>query len=466
VEGVSKIFCRDLKKSLWYGLQDSAKDLFSFGKQSSEIRGQRSDPLDAPSSLLTSDLRLPTSSSDSSLTSDLRPPTSDSRTLRPGEFLAVDNVSFELKRGECLGLIGRNGAGKTTLLKMLNGLIKPDTGRIEMRGRVGALIALGSGFNPILSGRENIYINGSVLGLSKVEIASKIDDIIDFAEIGEFIDAPVQSYSSGMQVRLGFAIATTLEPDILILDEILAVGDAAFRHKCYHRLNKILSNAAVILVSHSMDYISQICTSIAMMRSGQAIIFSDVSAGISEYNRANSEASQQWMDGGKVIAIYPPVSQATVQILHPEVQYGGLLEVEVEIYCEFELPDVTFSFTAVNMNEQTVMAWHTSRRPDRIDLIKGRQIARFGIQPILLHDGTYRWSFSISKKNSIEHTVWMMRAGNFKVTSPYRTLGDIPYIAVSTYFEIVNANNMSIPDHLIQQIPTPAQTEAAKTPTR
>jgi lipopolysaccharide transport system ATP-binding protein len=141
VEGGSKIFCRNLKKSLWYGLQDSAKDLFSFGKQSSEIRGQRSDPLDAPSSLLTSDLRLPTS---------------DSRTLRPGEFLAVDNVSFELKRGECLGLIGRNGAGKTTLLKMLNGLIKPDAGRIEMRGRVGSLIALGPAFNPILTGCENI----------------------------------------------------------------------------------------------------------------------------------------------------------------------------------------------------------------------------------------------------------------------------------------------------------------------
>jgi lipopolysaccharide transport system ATP-binding protein len=135
VEGVSKIFCRDLKKSLWYGLQDSAKDIFSFGKQRSEIRGQRSDRLDAPASLLTSDLRLPTSD----LSSDLRLPTSDSRTLRPGEFLAVDNVSFELKRGKCLGLIGRYGAGKTTLLTMLNGLIKPDAGRIEIRGMVGAL---------------------------------------------------------------------------------------------------------------------------------------------------------------------------------------------------------------------------------------------------------------------------------------------------------------------------------------
>ena len=122
----------------------------------------------------------------------------------------MNDVSFELKRGECLGLIGRNGAGKTTLLKMLNGLIKPDHGRIEMRGRVGALIALGAGFNPILTGRENIYVNGAVLGLTKREIDEKIEDIIDFAEIREFIDSPVQSYSSGMQVRLGFAVATAL----------------------------------------------------------------------------------------------------------------------------------------------------------------------------------------------------------------------------------------------------------------
>ena len=138
-------------------------------------------------------------------------------------------MSFELRRGDCLGLIGRNGAGKTTLLKMLNGLIKPDRGRIEMRGRVGALIALGAGFNPILTGRENIYVNGSVLGLSRREIEEKLDDIIDFAEIGKFIDAPVQSYSSGMQVRLGFAIATALRTDILLLDEVLSVGELRVR---------------------------------------------------------------------------------------------------------------------------------------------------------------------------------------------------------------------------------------------
>jgi len=183
VDNVSKKFCRSLKKSLWYGVKDIGAELF--GRSATHEH------------------------------------------LRESEFWANREISFELRRGECLGLIGRNGAGKTTLLRMLNGLIKPDNGRIEMRGRVGALIALGAGFNPILSGRENIYVNASVLGLNRHEIDMKMDEIIEFAEIGEFIDMPVQNYSSGMAVRLGFAVATALEPDILILDEVLAVGDAA-----------------------------------------------------------------------------------------------------------------------------------------------------------------------------------------------------------------------------------------------
>ena len=168
--------------------------------------------------------------------------------LRTKEFWAVNNVSFELKRGECLGLIGRNGAGKTTLLKMLNGLIKPDAGRIEMRGRVGALIALGAGFNPILTGRENIYVNGSVLGLTKKEIGAKLDEIVDFAEIGDFIDTPVQNYSSGMAVRLGFAVASSIRPDVLLIDEVLAVGDISFVLRCLNRVSELLPTTAVVFV--------------------------------------------------------------------------------------------------------------------------------------------------------------------------------------------------------------------------
>jgi len=226
VENVSKIFCRDLKKSLWYGLKDLRREL------SGHSRNRNDD-------------------------------------LRSDEFWAVKDVSFELKRGECLGLIGRNGAGKTTLLRMLNGLIKPDQGRIEMRGRVGALIALGAGFNPILTGRENIYVNAAVLGLSKKETDAKFEEIVEFAELGDFIDAPVQSYSSGMAVRLGFSVAAILiQPDVLLLDEVLAVGDMGFTIKCLNTVRQLFTNSAVVFISHSMQFVSQYCTRIAVMDKG------------------------------------------------------------------------------------------------------------------------------------------------------------------------------------------------------
>jgi len=230
VDGVSKKFCRSLKKSLWYGLQDLGN----------ELRGRRHG---------------------------------GNGQLRTGEFWAVKDVSFELRRGECLGLIGQNGAGKTTLLRMLNGLIKPDQGRIEIRGKVGALIALGAGFNPILTGRENIYTNASVLGLGKRQVDAKLDEIIDYSEIGDFIDTPVQNYSSGMSVRLGFSVAAVLiEPDVLLLDEVLAVGDIGFIIKCLNTMRRLTANSAVVFVSHSMQFISAFCTRVMVMNHGVSLL--------------------------------------------------------------------------------------------------------------------------------------------------------------------------------------------------
>ncbi len=229
VEGVSKKFCRNLKRSLWYGVQDISRELIGAHKLSA---------------------------------------------LRKDEFWAVNEVSFELRRGECLGLVGHNGAGKSTLLKMLNGLIKPDKGKITMKGRIGALIELGAGFNPILTGRENIYSNGAVLGFSKKEIDKKLDAIIDFAEVGDFIDTPVQNYSSGMKVRLGFAVAAQLEPDVLLIDEVLAVGDVGFRIKCYNEIYRIMEKAAVIFVSHSMPQVGKICTAGILLKGGKNHLFS------------------------------------------------------------------------------------------------------------------------------------------------------------------------------------------------
>lgn len=242
VDHVSKKFCRDLRHSMWYGLQDLGR----------EMLGRTRDP---------------------------------AAGLRHDEFWAIDDVSFDLRRGEFLGLLGQNGAGKTTLLRMLNGLIKPDRGRIEMRGRVGAMIALGAGFSPVLSGRENVYVNASVLGLSKAEVDAKMDEIIDFAEIHEFIDAPVQTYSSGMHVRLGFAVAAVaIQPDILILDEVLAVGDTGFVVKCLNKMRQLGRDAAVVFVTHSMPFVDTFCTRVMVLERGRVLVdTSDPASGVDRY---------------------------------------------------------------------------------------------------------------------------------------------------------------------------------------
>ncbi|MBF0330302.1 MAG: ABC transporter ATP-binding protein [Candidatus Omnitrophica bacterium] len=176
----------------------------------------------------------------------------DPSGLRDGEFWAVNNVSFELERGASLGIIGANGSGKTTLLRMLNGIFMPDAGAIEVNGKVGGLIHVGAGFHPMLSGRENIYVNGAILGMSRREIDRRFKDIVDFADIGDFLDAPVKQYSSGMYVRLGFAVAVHSDPDILLIDEVLAVGDRDFSMKCYQKMKEIRERGVtIVLVSHN-----------------------------------------------------------------------------------------------------------------------------------------------------------------------------------------------------------------------
>ena len=240
VSHVSKKFSRSLNKGMWYGLKDLGSAVFGSNQNRS--------------------------------------------VLRDGEFWSVRDISFSLRRGECLGLIGRNGAGKSTLLKMLNGLIRPDEGTITMRGKVGALIELSAGFNPLLSGRENVYVNGQLLGFSKKEIDQKFKAILDFAELGEFIDSPVQNYSSGMKVRLGFAVAAQMEPDVLLIDEVLAVGDMGFVLKCLNKMDELRSKTAMIFVSHNMPMVSRMCSHICLMKEDKTTYQSDdVGSGITQY---------------------------------------------------------------------------------------------------------------------------------------------------------------------------------------
>lgn len=242
IDGVSKKFCRSLKRSLLYGVRDITREA---------IGGQRK-----------------------------------SDRLRPGEFWALSDVGFKIRKGEAIGLVGPNGAGKSTLLRIISGLIKPDTGMVRVRGRVAPLIALGAGFNPILTGRENIYANMSIMGLSKKEIDGRFDEVVEFAEIGDALDAPVQTYSSGMAARLGFACAVFADADILLIDEVLAVGDLKFRTKCYEQLAKLRENdTSFILVSHNAHSISSICDSAIYLSEGKLVMADKPSLVISRYEQ-------------------------------------------------------------------------------------------------------------------------------------------------------------------------------------
>lgn len=200
------------------------------------------------------------------------------------QFWALKDVSLEIKSGEVVGIIGRNGAGKTTLLKILSRITEPTTGRAEIHGRVGSLLEVGTGFHPELTGRENIYLNAAILGMRKAEIARKFDEIVAFAEVEKFLDTPVKHYSSGMYVRLAFAVAAHLEPEILLVDEVLAVGDAAFQKKCLGKMSDVAQEGRTVLfVSHNMGVIAQICKYSLLLESGYLVFEGDTQTSINKY---------------------------------------------------------------------------------------------------------------------------------------------------------------------------------------
>lgn len=390
VEGVSKKFCLSLKKSLWYGLKDMGNELI--GRRHGGHGG-----------------------------------------LRPKEFWAVHDVSFELKRGECLGLIGRNGAGKTTLLKMLNGLIKPDAGRIEMRGRIGALIALGAGFNPVLTGRENIYINASVLGLSKREIDAKIDEIIDFAEIGDFIDTPVQNYSSGMAVRLGFAVASSLSPDILLADEVLAVGDAGFRAKCYRRLAALLeTGVSVIFVSHEIANIQRLCPKCLWLRNGQMAGFGDTGTVASQYgiwldqqgraspNPERDDAGKTRLTGARILDVAAVAPDGTRL---ERIETGKELRIRLTYEIDQPIPGVHVSLSIRTKEEALYSAYVTMYDGISIAQQVGRSHVDLIFPELGLGAGEYWVSAGLSDEQMIGFYDWNWDALKFEILCVRKMLG-------------------------------------------
>ena len=192
------------------------------------------------------------------------------------EFTALDNISFNIKKGEIVGLVGLNGSGKSTMLKIIAGVMKPTKGKVTVKGTIAPLIEVGAGFNPNLSGKENIYLNGYLLGFSKEYIDGHIEEIIEFSELGDFIDVPLKNYSSGMKARLGFSIATAVNAQILIVDEVLAVGDHKFQEKCHERIRNLMSGETTVLfVSHSIEQVKKICTRCIWLEKGKMIMDGD-----------------------------------------------------------------------------------------------------------------------------------------------------------------------------------------------
>ena len=210
------------------------------------------------------------------------------RKLQYDEFLALDDVSFEIKKGEVVGIVGNNGAGKSTLLKVISGILRPTKGSVALGGNVVPMLELGSGFDFDLTGRENVFLNGSILGYSESFLKSKYDEIVAFSELQDFIDIPVRNYSSGMIMRLAFSIASMVNPDILIVDEILAVGDAAFQEKSYARMMEMMSHGTtVLLVSHSIDQIRRLCDRVIWLDHGKIVAQGDTTEICDRYVEAN-----------------------------------------------------------------------------------------------------------------------------------------------------------------------------------
>ncbi len=229
------------------------------------------------------------------------------------DFWALKGISFEVKRGDRLGIIGRNGAGKSTLLKLLSRITEPSCGRIITKGRVASLLEVGTGFHPELTGKENIYLNGAILGMSKTEIKSKFDEIVAFAEVEKFLDTPVKRYSSGMYVRLAFAVAAHLEPEILVVDEVLAVGDTQFQQKCLGKMEEVSqSGRTVLFVSHNMGAISLLCQNVLLLNKGSVLSYGNTQDGIKSYVNECGNRIGTLLDYQKIYAPELKVTDVTV----------------------------------------------------------------------------------------------------------------------------------------------------------
>jgi lipopolysaccharide transport system ATP-binding protein len=323
------------------------------------------------------------------------------------EFWALNDVSFEIRQGERVGIIGRNGAGKSTLLKILSRITEPTRGRVEIRGRVASLLEVGTGFHPELSGRENVYLNGAILGMSKAEIGTKFDEIVDFAEVARFIDTPVKHYSSGMYVRLAFAVAASLEPDILVVDEVLAVGDARFQKKSLARMGEARREGrTIVFVSHNMVAMQKLCSRAVLLQDGRLKQDGSVTDVVQAY-LSDVGAEREYGSGepGRARGSRGPTARVVAWSVEPigasayTAVSGHDIAIILDIDCAEALDECAFGVAA--WSDEGVLAWSATTQdlPDWApSLPPGRSLVRLDVRGFALRPGNYRFDFNIDSK--------------------------------------------------------------------
>ena len=338
------------------------------------------------------------------------------------EFWAVRDVSFSVGAGEALGIIGPNGAGKSTILKLLTRILKPTRGRCEVRGRAGALIEVAAGFHPDLTGRENVFLQGALMGMKQAEIGRKFDEIVEFAGVSEFIDTPVKRYSSGMNARLGFAIAAHLDPDVLIIDEVLSVGDARFQERCLERMRELRRRGTpLVFVSHNLLAVLELCTRALLIERGRVRFDGTPAATIQEYRSARPSGDEPSHDGDARIT--------GVQLLDQRGRPAHAIETDgwltVRIHYETSRPIDRPHFGVDVVRGDGVHCYGTNTRIDRLEIaeIDGAGHVDLVIPRLCLLPGCYSLSVAIQDTHGVRPHDVQYQAYPFVVTSERRDLG-------------------------------------------
>lgn len=330
--------------------------------------------------------------------------------LRGDIFKALDNVSFDVEHGDIVGVIGRNGAGKSTLLKLLSRITRPTSGYIGIRGRIASLLEVGTGFHPELTGRENVYLNGAILGMNRAEVTAKFEEIVEFAEIGDFIDTPVKRYSSGMYVRLAFSVAAHLEPEILLVDEVLAVGDVNFQNKCMGRMREVTqAGRTIMFVSHNMTAVSNLCPRSILLSDGRVTAAGPTSDVIRTYldrpelgGRAMYQMNPEAVDGKAVICRVAIVDTDGRTVDQIELTKDFVIEVEYELREALSGLSVGLQILLEDGVSSVISLSDPELEPDRLaPRGPGYFKARIRIPACLLNTGAYYLRVGISSRFSI-----------------------------------------------------------------